>query len=639
MPSGKRSSQSPSRRIPQDTSISSSAISSEKETTIHAEPVAYSSTVHSSGEIDPSTMATTALSYQMQALQVAGPSAANPGANPSAFNYPAPTHALMQAMAMPSMAYHHAAAAAAAAAAHAHAHSSHGYPNNPMGANPPGLPAYLATYPTTMPVAYGDPNANPGLQGHQQAQLISNMTNADQGRTNSPSSTSPTSNSASGKTNRGVSSTGMPLHVPKSGRSGSNAGVGVANTSGMGDAGPGKTTLWMGLENWMDEHFVRSLWAGLLGGEPVNVKMIRDKYTGAQAGFCFVDFPTHEQASKCLTQLNGAALPNLPDTHFRLNWASGGTTTTVMEPMRSPEFSLFVGDLGTEVSDDMLYSTFVSRYPSTKLAKVVMDPVTGNSRGFGFVRFHAEEDQARALVEMSGIMLGSRAIRVGLATPKHRSMTANHSYPTVSAMGPPKLIPGMHGGPSAHHVPMYGAAGIPSQMYPGGMPAPPSANPTIAAAAAAAAAADPSNTTVFIGGLSHPVQEEELRSLFASQGEITHVKIPPGKNCAFVSYTRRESAEKAIAELNGFQVGNNKIRLSWGRPSHPSTTGFPAFAAPSFSYGPGAASGFSSPTPPAGMYAFLPTSSGPMAVADGSGSESMDAYRYPAGLSAWRGPR
>jgi hypothetical protein len=40
-----------------------------------------------------------------------------------------------------------------------------------------------------------------------------------------------------------------------------------------------KTSLWMGdLDPWMDEPFIRGIWAQL--GENVAVKMIRDKFTG-----------------------------------------------------------------------------------------------------------------------------------------------------------------------------------------------------------------------------------------------------------------------------------------------------------------------------------------------------------------------
>ncbi|KAF9577650.1 hypothetical protein BGW38_007012 [Lunasporangiospora selenospora] len=76
---------------------------------------------------------------------------------------------------------------------------------------------------------------------------------------------------------------------------------------------------------------------------------------------------------------------------------------------------------------------------------------------------------------------------------------------------------------------------------------------------------DPNNTTVFVGGLSGPVHEDELRGIFAVYGEITYVKIPPGKGCGFVQFVHRPSAEMAIQHLNGYQIGNSRIRLSWGR--------------------------------------------------------------------------
>ena len=57
-------------------------------------------------------------------------------------------------------------------------------------------------------------------------------------------------------------------------------GMGGPPSAGGTQQGEGqKTTLWMGeLEPWIDENFIRSLWFGM--GEQVNVKMIRDKFTG-----------------------------------------------------------------------------------------------------------------------------------------------------------------------------------------------------------------------------------------------------------------------------------------------------------------------------------------------------------------------
>jgi len=55
---------------------------------------------------------------------------------------------------------------------------------------------------------------------------------------------------------------------------------GDANSAPVPQQGAdGKTTLWMGeLEPWIDENFIRNLWFQM--GEQVNVKMIRDKFSG-----------------------------------------------------------------------------------------------------------------------------------------------------------------------------------------------------------------------------------------------------------------------------------------------------------------------------------------------------------------------
>lgn len=78
---------------------------------------------------------------------------------------------------------------------------------------------------------------------------------------------------------------------------------------------------------------------------------------------------------------------------------------------------------------------------------------------------------------------------------------------------------------------------------------------------------DPKNTTVFVGGLSSEVSEQTLFTLFKPFGLIQQVKIPPGKNCGFIKYDTREEAEEAIGAMQGFIIGGNRIRLSWGRVS------------------------------------------------------------------------
>ncbi|KAJ5761388.1 RNA-binding protein [Penicillium manginii] len=264
---------------------------------------------------------------------------------------------------------------------------------------------------------------------------------------------------------------------------------GEPNAAGAQQGADGKTTLWMGeLEPWIDENFIRNLWFQM--GEQVNVKMIRDKFSGSNAGYCFVDFSSPAAAAKALS-LNGTPMPNT-NRVFKLNWATGGGLADRSRDDRGPEYSIFVGDLGPEVNEYVLVSLFQSRFPSCKSAKIMTDPISGMSRGYGFVRFSDENDQQRALTEMQGVYCGNRPMRISTATPKNK--------------GP---------GPMNQFT-------------------------------------DPNNTTVFVGGLSGYVTEDELRSFFQGFGEITY-------------FVQRHAAEMAINQMQGYPIGNSRVRLSWGR--------------------------------------------------------------------------
>ena len=83
-------------------------------------------------------------------------------------------------------------------------------------------------------------------------------------------------------------------------------------------------------------------------------------------------------------------------------------------------------------------SLFQTKYNSCKSAKIMTDPISGLSRGYGFVRFADEGDQQLALREMQGVYCGNRPMRISTATPKNKSGAAG-----APGMG------GMPGGPNA----------------------------------------------------------------------------------------------------------------------------------------------------------------------------------------------
>ncbi|KAI8871124.1 hypothetical protein GQ42DRAFT_103870, partial [Ramicandelaber brevisporus] len=305
------------------------------------------------------------------------------------------------------------------------------------------------------------------------------------------------------------------------------------------------SSLWQGnIEDWMTESYIQQIWQAL--GFVVTVKIIRERpqQQSLHPGYCFVEFGSHQLASMVLATYNGQPIPGTNKV-FRLNWASGGgvhdihpsghsrragstcsnNSSTTSVGAIDAEYSLFVGDLSPEVTDVMLYQLFSSRYGSVKAAKVVTDPITRTSRGYGFVRFNDETEQQIALLEMNGTLCGSRAMRI-----------SGRSTPSVASRNP---------SPSAMVTPATSGEGCSSDGY----------DPAL----------DPFNTTIFVGGLIQPISSDDLRTVFSRYGEVTYCKIPASKGCGFVTFALRANAEAALQQLNGYVIGSSRLRLSWGR--------------------------------------------------------------------------
>jgi hypothetical protein len=68
------------------------------------------------------------------------------------------------------------------------------------------------------------------------------------------------------------------------------------------------------------------------------------------------------------------------------------------------DFRIFVGDLGNEATDELLYKTF-KKYSSIQKARVIRDKKTGKTKGFGFVSFKEATDYLNALKEMDGTLV------------------------------------------------------------------------------------------------------------------------------------------------------------------------------------------------------------------------------------------
>ena len=82
-------------------------------------------------------------------------------------------------------------------------------------------------------------------------------------------------------------------------------------------------------------------------------------------------------------------------------------------------------------------------------------------------------------------------------------------------------------------------------------------------------------TAVFVGNLDPQTSRQELVTLLSTAGGVHSVRIPLDRvtqrprGFAFVDFADRESAERAIRDLDGAPLGGRRLRLRWALEKSP----------------------------------------------------------------------
>lgn len=218
-------------------------------------------------------------------------------------------------------------------------------------------------------------------------------------------------------------------------------------------------------------------------GPVVNVYVPKDRVTNLHQGYGFVEFRSEEDADYAIKVLNMIKLYGKP---IRVNKASQDKKSLDVGA------NLFVGNLDPDVDEKLLYDTFSAFGVIVTNPKIMRDPETGNSRGFGFISYDSFEASDAAIESMNGQYLCNRQITVSYAykkdtkgerhgTPAERTLASSNpstqkSRPhTLFASGPPTLP--KVGQPNGAPVPPrpFANGAVPSvQTIPAIRPPPPS---------------------------------------------------------------------------------------------------------------------------------------------------------------------
>lgn len=283
-----------------------------------------------------------------------------------------------------------------------------------------------------------------------------------------------------------------------------------------------------------NEQTIADIWSQI-GETPVSIKIMKDGREPG-GGYCFVSFANANAVQAALTY-NGSPIPN-SSKHFKLNVASrgkNGSADIQRNTKPTNDFSIFVGDLAMDVSEPMLYEAFNSLFPDqVKQVKIMMDNSTRASKGFGFVRFFDANTQAKALSEANGMVIGSRAIRVGMAAGSNKPPPATNIVHSSDRLASPVVEEEVK-------LPKH------------------------------ARFSDPTNNTIVVRGLAGKITEEELTLHLSSFGEILYCTLSSDFDTAYIKFYHRQDAETAILFMYGQTINDCRIQVSWGHGDVPSS--------------------------------------------------------------------
>ncbi|KAJ4889014.1 RNA-binding (RRM/RBD/RNP motifs) family protein [Raphanus sativus] len=234
-----------------------------------------------------------------------------------------------------------------------------------------------------------------------------------------------------------------------------------------------------GLEPQLSEELLWELF--VQSGPVVNVYVPKDRVTGLHLGYGFIEFRSEEDADYAIKVLNMIKIHGKP---IRVNKASQDKKSLDVGA------NLFIGNLDPDVDEKILYDTFSAFGGIASNPKIMRDPDTGSSRGFGFISYDSFDASDAAIEAMTGQYLCNRQITVSYAykkdtkgerhgTPAERLLAATNpiaqkSRPhTLFASGPPTA-------PQANGIPRpFANGGMQPVPIPGPRPTPPPPPPQV----------------------------------------------------------------------------------------------------------------------------------------------------------------
>ncbi|XP_077331282.1 ELAV-like protein 2 isoform X3 [Lithobates pipiens] len=290
----------------------------------------------------------------------------------------------------------------------------------------------------------------------------------------------------------------------------------------------------------MTQEELKSLFGSI--GEIESCKLVRDKITGQSLGYGFVNYIDPKDAEKAINTLNGLRLQTKT---IKVSYARPSSASI-------RDANLYVSGLPKTMPQKELEQMF-SQYGRIITSRILVDQVTGVSRGVGFIRFDKRIEAEEAIKGLNGQKPPGATEPITVKFANNPSQKVNHTILSQLYQSPNRRYPG----PLAQQAQRF------SRFSP----------MTIDGMTSLAGINFPGHAStgwcIFVYNLAPDADESILWQMFGPFGAVTNVKVIRDfntnkcKGFGFVTMTNYDEAAMAIASLNGYRLGDRVLQVSF----------------------------------------------------------------------------
>ncbi|XP_050768567.1 ELAV-like protein 2 isoform X3 [Gymnogyps californianus] len=364
----------------------------------------------------------------------------------------------------------------------------------------------------------------------------------------------------------------------------------INNCSSPVDSGNTEDSKTNLIVNYLPQNMTQEELKSLFGsiGEIESCKLVRDKITGQSLGYGFVNYVDPKDAEKAINTLNGLRLQTKT---IKVSYARPSSASI-------RDANLYVSGLPKTMTQKELEQLF-SQYGRIITSRILVDQVTGVSRGVGFIRFDKRIEAEEAIKGLNGQKPPGATEPITVKFANNPSQKTNQAILSQLYHSPNRRYPAplaqqaqrfslcfnicycsqnlrLSGYSSQQTVRILSKVFIQNKldnllnMAYGVKRFPPM---TIDGMTSLAGINIPGHAgtgwCIFVYNLAPDADESILWQMFGPFGAVTNVKVIRDfntnkcKGFGFVTMTNYDEAAMAIASLNGYRLGDRVLQVSF----------------------------------------------------------------------------